>query len=214
MSPAPSAIELRCRVARSPSRRRHGCAARAAPADRHGCRPAPPPPRPSRARSPSIDRRQRADRRLAAAAQRLDQRPLGRERVAGRGVVDRAPPRRARARRARADLDRDDPLAGRRHARLGRRSTSEMRDAKPSRVSPAAASTSASCAPSSSLRNRVSRLPRMPVNRAPGNSRVSCAIRRTLPVPIDGRVAESGDESLDRRQAVAESSDAARSVQP
>ena len=61
-----------------------------------------------------------------------------------------------------------------------------MRDANPRRVNPAAASTRASCAPSSSLRNRVSRLPRIPVKRAPGNTRISCAMRRTLPVPIDG----------------------------
>ena len=73
-----------------------------------------------------------------------------------------------------------------------------MRDANPSRRSPAAASTSASCSPSSSLRSRVSRLPRIGVNRAPGNSRVSCAMRRTLPVPIDGDLAERGHELVDR----------------
>src|SRR5262245_52296626 len=61
-----------------------------------------------------------------------------------------------------------------------------MRDANPSRLRPAAASTSASCWPSSSFRKRVSRLPRIGEKRALGRSRVSCATRRTLPVPIDG----------------------------
>ncbi len=61
-----------------------------------------------------------------------------------------------------------------------------MRDAKPSRRSPADASTSASYSPASSLRRRVSTLPRMGEKRALGRTVASCAIRRTLPVPIAG----------------------------
>ena len=49
----------------------------------------------------------------------------------------------------------------------------EMRDAKPRRRSPAAASTSAPCSPESSLRRRVSRLPRIGVKRAAGKMRMS-----------------------------------------
>ena len=63
----------------------------------------------------------------------------------------------------------------------------EMRDANPRRRSPAAASTSASCSPASSFLSRVSRLPRMGANRAPLNTPESCAMRRTLPVPMFGR---------------------------
>ena len=47
----------------------------------------------------------------------------------------------------------------------------------------------------SSLRRRVSRLPRIGVKRAPGISRVSCAIRRTLPVPTTGEWPSSATRS-------------------
>ena len=75
------------------------------------------------------------------------------------------------------------PAPGRRARRgIG----AEMRDAKPSRRIPADASTSASYSPASSLRRRVSTLPRMGEKRALGRTVASCAIRRTLPVPIAG----------------------------
>ena len=65
-------------------------------------------------------------------------------------------------------------------------SSSEIRPPRPSRLRPAAASTRASYSPSSTLRRRVSTLPRTGRNRARGNRAVSCAERRTLLVPIAG----------------------------
>ena len=79
------------------------------------------------------------------------------------------------------------------HTLAGR--VSEMREVNPSRRSPAAASTSAACSPLSSLRKRVSRLPRMGVKCAPGNTGESCATRRTLPVPIEGEGPRSATRS-------------------
>ena len=51
---------------------------------------------------------------------------------------------------------------------VGRKRRTRSATANPSRRRPAAARTSASCSPASSLRSRVSRLPRIGVNRAPG----------------------------------------------
>ena len=68
-----------------------------------------------------------------------------------------------RARIAGADLDRDDAPARRRARRPRPAARTRSGAAKPRRCSPAAASTSASCAPSSSFRSRVSRLPRIAV---------------------------------------------------
>ena len=62
-----------------------------------------------------------------------------------------------------------------------------MRDSRPRRRSPAAASTSPlTSAPWSSLRSRVSTLPRIGGNAAPRIARASCATRLTLLVPIAG----------------------------
>ena len=55
---------------------------------------------------------------------------------------------------------------------------------RPSRLRPAAASTRAEQSPASSLRSRVSTLPRIGRNADVGNATRSAAIRRTLLVPI------------------------------
>src|SRR6184192_4158946 len=78
-----------------------------------------------------LGRRERADRRLTSTAERLDDRALGFQRRAGRSVVD------VHYRTPRVVV----AVAGT-HAAAG--SVSEMRDAKPRRRNPAAASTSAS----------------------------------------------------------------------
>ena len=135
--------ELRA-ATRAPERRRLGPAARAPCA-----RTARLPSSETTAATSSSCRRppafgQRANRRLAAAAERFDQRPLGR----------RAPPTRRGRRCARhaaarrvvvfADLDGDDALARRGHAGARREARTRCATANPSRRSPAAASTSAS----------------------------------------------------------------------
>ena len=61
--------------------------------------------------------------------------------------------------------------------------TARMRDASPSRFSPAAASTMPSYWPSSSLRSRVSRLPRSGCTSRSGRTALSCTTRRRLDVP-------------------------------
>ena len=73
----------------------------------------------------------------------------------------------------------------------------EIRAPNPSRRKPAAASTRRSYSPASSFLRRVSRLPRTFENRAPGNRFWSCAMRRTLPVPIRGAVPGRGPPTLD-----------------
>ena len=73
----------------------------------------------------------------------------------------------------------------------------EMRDANPSRRSPAAASTSASYSPLSSLRRRVSRLPRIGVKRAPGMSRVELRDAADAAGADHRRLAELGDQVVD-----------------
>ena len=78
----------------------------------------------------------------------------------------------------------------------------EMREAIPRRRRPAAARTIALYSPLSSLRKRVSRLPRIGLKRAPGNSRVNCAIRRTLLVPSDGDSPSAATTSLKDISAV------------
>ena len=65
-------------------------------------------------------------------------------------------------------------------------SASEMRSPKPTRSSPAHASTIASYWPSSTLRRRVSTLPRMGSKVAPGSRRWSWVMRRMLLVPRHG----------------------------
>ncbi len=72
------------------------------------------------------------------------------------------------------------------HVGIG--SAAEIRARWPSRTRPADARTSASYPPSSSFRRRVSRFPRIGRNWAAGKSRVSCAIRLTLLVPIRGQL--------------------------
>ncbi len=62
----------------------------------------------------------------------------------------------------------------------------EIRPPKPSRRMPAAARTSASYSPPSSLRSRVSTLPRIGAKRACGIAPASWATRRTLLVPTIG----------------------------
>ena len=67
--------------------------------------------------------------------------------------------------------------------------------AKPNRCKPASARITASYSPSSSFRNRVSRLPRMSFTRSPGRTRSSCARRRMLLVPTtlpSGRASSEG----------------------
>ena len=62
----------------------------------------------------------------------------------------------------------------------------EIRYPSPRRRRPAAARTSASDSPASSLRNRVSTFPRIASKRAPGISPRSCATRRGLLVAMRG----------------------------
>ena len=104
MSSAPCAI--RSRPARAPERRRVAPRSALPSLARPGCRRAPPRPRRARCVSASTGRRQRADRRLAAAAERFDQRPLGLERR--RWHPHRRSGRRSARTRvvARADFDR------------------------------------------------------------------------------------------------------------
>ena len=129
--------------------------------------------------------RQRADRCLAAAAECFHQSPLRFERHAGISVVDSADDLAGRRRRSRGFRRRRCPA--RATARTPWPAAScVMRDAIPRRRSPAAARTSASYSPASSFLRRVSRLPRMGANRAPFSTLDSCAIRRTLPVPMFG----------------------------
>jgi hypothetical protein len=108
----------------------------------------------------------RADRHLAAAAKARHDGPLGVERARESLIVDGSHPRHHTAVGG-TRFDRDDALAGRRHAR-GIGSGGDTR-AMPRRIRPAEARTSASYSPSSSFRRRVSRLPRIGRNRAPGN---------------------------------------------
>ena len=79
-----------------------------------------------------------------------------------------------------------------------------MRSPKPSRRRPAAASTSASYSPASSLRRRVSTLPRIGAKAAPAKADDSCAMRLTLLVPmLAGRPREASaarDVALRRRR--------------
>ena len=92
----------------------------------------------------------------------------------------------ARARVVGANLDRDDALAGRRHARRRRE--------RPARCATRTRAASVRPPPAPAHRARLRRAcatacrdcRESPVKRAPGNSRVSCAMRRTLPVPIEG----------------------------
>ena len=104
----------------------------------------------------------------------------------------RSPPPLAEPTSRLSHLDGDDALPGAGTQAVAGR-MNEMRAPNPSRRKPAAASTSASCSPESSFRRRVSRLPRIGVKRAPGNRRVSCATRRTLPVPIEGALSQARD---------------------
>ena len=72
-----------------------------------------------------------------------------------------------------------------------------MRSPKPRRRRPAAASTSASYSPASSLRSRVSTLPRIGVNAAPGKAGDSWAMRLTLLVPMFGARPRGGKRRSD-----------------
>ena len=142
MSPAPSAIS--CAPTRAPMRRGLVRAAARPCRGRRGCRRATTTTATSSSSSLDDRRRERADRRLAAAAERLDQRPLGVERRARRAR------RRSRDTRCRdglvvvANLDRDDALSRRRHAGRRRAASARCATRSPSRRRPAAASTSAS----------------------------------------------------------------------
>ena len=141
-------------------------------------------------------RGQRADGRLAPAAERIHDGPFGVEGFGGDPVRDRLRPPASRRRSPVRISIAIIPWPGAGTQALSG-SVNEIRESKPSRRRPAAASTSASCAPSSSLRSRVSRLPRIAANFALGNIRVSSATRRTLPVPIDGDWPRRGDQLLE-----------------
>ena len=130
----PSAAAPERRRGSRPRRRRADCAPtrppRAAASSRgprarprtRDCRRAKPPIATS-SMCPLVDRRrQRADRCLATAAQRVDDRALGASARAGRRIVVDGVTIAAARRRLRADLDGDDALSGRRNAR-GRMAT-------------------------------------------------------------------------------------------
>ena len=168
ISPAPSARS--CAPTRAPSARgvRRGPLARLA----HGAAAVERDDDRNQLERVAVDRRrERADRRLAAAAERFDERALRLSAAPAVRIVDRAPRRAARASSSSRISIATMPWPGA-GTQAAAGSVIEIRDANPSRRSPAAASTMASWAPSSSLRRRVSRLPRIGANRAPGNSRV------------------------------------------
>ena len=163
------------------------------------CRRAPPRS-PKQCSAAIRDRGVRADRDLAAAAER--------------GRARRAPRSRPRA-------WRHGPARGRLRARAAARFRWPARPARPpehitsgpagsrrsgppqpSRFSPAAASTMASYWPSSSLRRRVSRLPRTDSMTRSGRRRRNCAARRSELVPdLRARAADrpaSADDGVAR----------------
>ena len=136
--------------------------------------------------------RNRAERQLAAAAERLDQRPLGGQRRACRRIVQRAAPPLASCSSSLRDLDRDDALARGRHAGIERQRRGDPRaDAEPphargrqdQRVELAGVQLAQARVDVAADRERTSRR---------AGRGISCAMRRTLLVPIAGAVAERG----------------------
>ena len=122
-----------------------------------------------------LERRRRARWRWRRAAADTRRRAPRRALVRPRAPV---PPARRAARQRRpgrlvveADLSGNNTLTGGRNALIDRNRGAEMRSPNPSRRRPAQASTSASNPPASSLARRVSTLPRMGANVAPGEER-------------------------------------------
>ena len=76
------------------------------------------------------------------------------------------------------------PTAGTICLKSRNRNSTPDHDANPSRLRPAAASTLASAAPQAIFLRRVSTLPRISVNAAPGYIRAICSRRRGLPVAM------------------------------
>ena len=124
-------------------------------------------------RAIGLDRCEGAEGHLASAAERVDDGTFRGKRVSRRRVVDGFDHSANFGLVAR--LDGDDALSRRGHTRGSRqRKGNATGEPKPVQSSCRRA-TSASCSPLSSFLRRVSRLPRIGVKRAAGNSRVSCA---------------------------------------
>ena len=155
-----------------------------------------------------------AARRAAAGSRRRAPRPARAPRssaAAAPASLIGATASAARARRRRGSRWRRCPgPAPGTHASSG--IASEMRAPRPSRRSPAAASTSARTRRRRAFASRVSTLPRIGAKRAPGSSRVSCAMRRTLPVPI--AASRRGAPSCDRRELSDRDPRAVSTMQP
>ena len=150
---------------------------------------------------PRVDRGERAERQLAAAAERAT-RPRVRPR-APRTPRRRAP--RCSARRHGSSSARDSrprrcpgPAPGR--TGVGG-IIAVMRSPKPSRRRPAAASTSASYSPASSLRSRVSTLPRIGAKRGAGEGRRQLRDAPDAARADARRAAQRGRAPLGRRPA-------------
>ena len=134
------------------------------------------------------------DRRAARAVEHGEKGAFGRERVRGVGVIDRREQRRAFWRRsARVSMPMAPcPTAGRNSSAS---STAVAASARPRRFSPAIASSVASATPSSSLRSRVSTLPRSGTTSRSGRSRRTSAWRRSDAVPTIAPLRQLGDAS-------------------
>ena len=155
----------------------------------------------------------RADRNLAPAAQTLPAPPVRPSlrfefrRAPGAGRSRRPAPPSSRVSTASAPC----PTAG--HMTAGS-SNSVMRFSQPRRRSPAEASTIASYWPSSSLRKRVSTLPRMSSISKSGRSARSCAARRSELVPTRAPAARSASRAPTRHRADLRAPGIAASVKP
>ena len=155
-----------------------------------------------RKRKPSAaDSRVAGDRRAARAVERGEEGALAGERAGGRRrdrsrassvararVVDRASRCRSRPARPPAETSSTSSIA-------------VAASASPSRFRPASASSVASATPSSSLRSRVSTLPRNGTTSRSGRSRSISACRRSDEVPT---VAPCGSSAMDLRLAADE----------
>ena len=127
----------------------------------------------------ALERGQRADRQGTAAAEPAQEGALGLDAGAARTVFDPGG-QRDRLAVVGARLERERALAGISSSGSSRR---EIRSARPSRSRPDAARTRASSSPASSLRRRVSTLPRTSRSSRSGRSCSSWAARRAEPVP-------------------------------
>ena len=165
----------------------------------------------------SIDTSEHAEWQLTAAAKGLNDGAFGDQRIPGVRVAQTRHHIPHLARRIVCDLDGDDPWPGA-GTMISTGISAEIRAARPSRTRPAAASTRAEQSPASSLRSRVSTLPRIGrrpppetpravprsaercwcrssrrrrVQRSPRPIRVPCSSRAARSRRVDPRVAAS-----------------------